>query len=89
LDLGGDQSVIKARLSLTHYALGAICFNQKDHEGANIEFSRAIDFFAGNPEYYINRARSCMTLGLVDVAYSDIQKCLELDPSHEIAANLL
>ncbi len=27
LDIGGDESLIKARLSLTHYALGVICFN--------------------------------------------------------------
>ncbi|CDW77540.1 tetratricopeptide repeat protein 16 [Stylonychia lemnae] len=40
LDLGGEERLIKARLSLTHYALGAQCFNQKDYEGANIEFSR-------------------------------------------------
>ena len=40
LDLGGNETAIKARLSLTHYALGSQCFNQKDYEGANIEFSR-------------------------------------------------
>lgn len=40
LDLGGEERLIKARLSLTHYALGAQCFNLKDYEGANIEFSR-------------------------------------------------
>ena len=28
LDLGGDSSLIKARLSLTHYALGAEQFNK-------------------------------------------------------------
>lgn len=60
LDLGGEPALIKARLSLTHYALGAQCFNQQDYEGANIEFSRAIDFFGDNPEYYVNRARACM-----------------------------
>jgi tetratricopeptide (TPR) repeat protein len=27
LDLGGEPTLIKARLSLTHYALGAQCFN--------------------------------------------------------------
>jgi tetratricopeptide (TPR) repeat protein len=42
LDLGGQNNLVKARLSLTHYALGAACFNQKDYEGANIEFSRVI-----------------------------------------------
>ena len=35
-----DTAMIKARLSLTHYALGSQCFNQKDYEGANIEFTR-------------------------------------------------
>ena len=65
LDLGGNPTLIKARLSLTHYALGAQCFNQQDYEGANIEFTRAIDFFSGNPEYYVNRARACMQIGLV------------------------
>ena len=27
LDLGGEPALIKGRLSLTHYALGAQCFN--------------------------------------------------------------
>jgi len=27
MDLGGDAASIKARLSLTHYALGSQCFN--------------------------------------------------------------
>lgn len=45
LDVGGDENLIKTRLSLTHYALGAVCYNNKDYEGANIEFSFAIDFF--------------------------------------------
>lgn len=69
LDLGGEASLIKARLSLTHYALGAEQFNKKDYEGANIEFSRAIDFFDRNPEYFVNRARCCMHLGLTEVAF--------------------
>lgn len=69
LDLGGVASLIKARLSLTHYALGAEQFNKKDYEGANIEFSRAIDFFDRNPEYFVNRARCCMQLGLTEVAF--------------------
>lgn len=89
LDLGGEASLIKARLSLTHYALGAEQFNKQDYEGANIEFSRAIDFFDRNPEYYINRARCCMQLGLVDVAYSDLRRTLELKPNHEVASSLL
>ena len=58
LDLGGDPSIIRPRLSMTHYAIGATCFNEKDYEGANIEFTRAIDFFGGNAEYYVNRART-------------------------------
>jgi hypothetical protein len=45
LDVGGDENLIKTRLSLTHYALGAVCYNNKDYEGANREFSFAIDFF--------------------------------------------
>lgn len=40
MDLGGSVNTIKARLSLTHYALGSQCFNTQDFEGANIEFSR-------------------------------------------------
>lgn len=89
LDLGGNPTLIKARLSLTHYALGAQCFNQQDYEGANIEFTRAIDFFSGNPEYYVNRSRACMQIGLIDMAFSDLKKTLELDPSHEVAASML
>lgn len=89
LDLGGDPTLIKARLSLTHYALGAQCFNSQDYEGANIEFSRAIDFFGRNPEYYINRARSCLQIGLVDQVYADLKKTLELNPQHEVASSML
>lgn len=63
LDLGGELAHIKPRLSLTHYAIGAVLFNEQDYEGANIEFSRAIDFFGSNPEYFVNRARACMQLG--------------------------
>lgn len=66
LDLGGEQTLIHPRLSLNHYALGAQCFNRQDYEGANIEFSRAIDFFKKNPEYYLNRARCGMELGNFD-----------------------
>ena len=89
LDLGGKENLIKSRLSLTHYALGTQCFNQQDYEGANIEFTRAIDFFAGNAEYYVNRARSCMQLQLMDSAYRDLKKCLELNPTHELASSML
>lgn len=89
LDLGGDPVLIKPRLSMTHYSLGALCFNEKDYEGANIEFTRAIDFFGGSPEYYINRARASMELGLVEHAYNDIKKTLEMDPSHQVAATML
>lgn len=42
MDLGGEPQMIRARLSLTHYALGSQCFNGKDYEGANIEYSRVI-----------------------------------------------
>lgn len=63
LDLGGSKELINPRLSLNHYALGAQCFNRQDYEGANIEFSRAIDFFDKNPEYYLNRAKACIELG--------------------------
>lgn len=89
LDLGGDATLIKARLSLTHYALGAQCFNQQDYEGANIEFSRAIDFFSQNPEYYVNRARACMQIGMLDMAFNDLKKTLDLDPTHDVAASML
>mmetsp|Transcript_4513 Transcript_4513/g.3253 ORF Transcript_4513/g.3253 Transcript_4513/m.3253 type:complete len:148 (-) Transcript_4513:114-557(-) len=72
MDLGGESKMLRARLSLTHYALAAQCFNLKDYEGANIEFSRAIDYFDENAEYFVNRARSCMELGLIESAYSDL-----------------
>lgn len=37
------------------------------------------------PEVFINRARACVELGLVENAYSDIEKTLELQPSHPVA----
>ena len=48
-----------------------------------------INFFAGNPEYYVNRSRACMQIGLIDMAYADLKKTLELDPSHEVAGSML
>jgi len=86
--LGGDSKLIHPRLSLNHYALGALCFNRQDYEGANIEFSRAIDFFDKNPEYYLNRAKACMELGLYDTTYNDLKKCLELNPTCERSSAL-
>lgn len=58
LDLGGDGTKIKVRLALTHYALGVNCFNEKDYEGAKIEFSRSIDYNSSMPDVFINRARA-------------------------------
>ncbi len=89
LDLGGENGLVSARLSLTHYALGAEQFNKQDYEGANIEFSRAIDFFDKNPEYYVNRAQCCLRLGMTDVAYADLRQCLQLKPNHHVASSLL
>jgi tetratricopeptide (TPR) repeat protein len=85
-----DTAMIRARLSLTHYALGSQCFNQKDYEGANIEFTRAIEYLpAGNAEYYVNRARACLEMGSFEAAYADLQKALEIDPCHDMASSLL
>ena len=89
LDLGGDTKLIKPRLSLNHYALGALCFNRLDYEGANIEFSRAIDFFSGNPEYYLNRAKACMELGQFGNAFEDLKVVLELDPTDDRANGMM
>ena len=94
--------MIRARLSLTHYALGSQCFNLKDYEGANIEYTRviivpfypflfhqAIEYFGGNPEYYVNRARSSLEMGSFESGYADLQKALELDPTHDMASSLI
>ena len=83
MDLGGSAKLIHPRLSLNHYALGAQCYNRQDYEGANIEFTRAIEFFGNNPEYYLNRARACMELGHYDTCYQDLKKALELNPNCE------
>ena len=83
MDLGGSAKLIHPRLSLNHYALGAQCYNRQDYEGANIEFTRAIEFFDNNPEYYLNRARACMELGHYDTCYQDLKKSLELNPNCE------
>ena len=44
---------------------------------------------AGNAEYFVNRARSCLELGMFDSAYVDLQKALEIDPCHDMASSLL
>ena len=82
--------MIKARLSLTHYALGSQCFNQRDYEGANIEFSRAIEYYPANAEYYVNRARASLEMPQgFESAYGDLQKALEIDPAHDMASALI
>ncbi len=48
VNTAADTAMIKARLSLTHYALGSQCFNQKDYEGANIEFTRVSSYTLSN-----------------------------------------
>ena len=85
LDLGGDGPKIKIRLALAHYALGVNCFNEKDYEGAKIEFSRSIDYNPTVPEAFLNRAKAWTELGLIDSAYSDIEKTLEIQPNHPTA----
>ena len=52
-------------------------------------YVQAIEFFAENPEYYVNRARACMELAMNEQAYSDLQKCLELDSTHGVANALI
>jgi tetratricopeptide (TPR) repeat protein len=89
LDLGGQDSKINIRLALTHYALGVNCFNEKDYEGAKIEFSRSIDYNDSMPEVFLNRARACTELGLIENSYSDIERTLELQPGHPIANSLI
>ena len=37
---GSDTAMIKARLSLTHYARGSQYLKYKDYDGANIDFIR-------------------------------------------------
>lgn len=37
----------------------------------------------------MNRARSCLEMGALEAAYADLQKALELDPSHGMANSLI
>jgi hypothetical protein len=37
------------------------------------------------PEVFINRARAWVELGLIDSAFSDIERTLELQPNHPMA----
>lgn len=89
LDLGGDKELINTRLGLTHFALGVICFNKKDYEGAKIEFSRSIDYNDRVPETYVNRARSCIELSQMEAAFLDLDRTIEMAPQHEVANSLL
>jgi len=89
LDLGGQGSKINFRLALTHYALGVNWFNEKDYEGAKIEFSRSIDYNGTMPEVFVNRAKAWVELGLVENAYSDVERTLSLQPDHPIANSMI
>ena len=37
----------------------------------------------------MNRARSCVELGLVESAYNDLMKAIEIDPSHDMANSMI
>lgn len=41
------------------------------------------------PEVFVNRARSCFELGLVESAYKDLENALDLNPQHEMANALM
>ena len=89
MDLGGNKETVSSRLALTHYALGVNCFNSKDYEGSKVEFSRSIDYSNKIPDVYVNRARSCIELNENSNAIEDLEKAIQLNPSHQMAQSLL
>jgi tetratricopeptide (TPR) repeat protein len=58
LELGSTQKELKSRMALLHNAIGVNLYNNKDYQGSNIEFSRAIYFHTRVPDFYVNRAKA-------------------------------
>ena len=82
LNIKSDDWEIKTRLSLTHYLIGTIYFNQSQFQETKLEFDKAILYNPKVTEYYIIRGRTHYYLSNYKQAYSDFKRALQLDENN-------
>ena len=79
LKIKPDDWEIKTRLSLTHYLIGTVHFNQSKFFETQLELDKAIMFNPKVSEYYSVRGRTHYFQSNFQRAYADFKKALELN----------
>ena len=74
-----DDWEIKTRLSLTHYLIATVYFNQSQFRETQFELDKAIKFNPKVSEYYSVRGRTHYFQSNFQQAYADFKKSLELN----------
>jgi tetratricopeptide (TPR) repeat protein len=82
LELKPDDWDIKTRLSLTHYLISTVYFNESRFRETQLELDKAIQFNPKVAEYYFIRGRTHYFQSNFQQAYADFKKSLELDNSN-------
>lgn len=82
LQIKPDDWDIKTRLSLTHYLIGTVYFNESRFHETLRELDKAIQFNPKVAEYYFVRGRTHYFQSQFQPAYADFKKALELDGSN-------
>lgn len=89
VDLGALAHLVNPRLAAVHYAIALELYNQLDYSGASIECSRAITYNPIVADYFVARAKAQISMAAPQNAFEDLQKALEIAPTHEEANRLL
>lgn len=79
LKIKPDDWEIKTRLSLTHYLIATVYFNQSQFRETQLELDKAISFNPKVSEYYSVRGRTHYFQSNFQQAYADFKKSLELN----------
>lgn len=79
LKIKPDDWEIKTRLSLTHYLIGTVYFNQSKFRETQLELDKAIMYNPKVSEYYSVRGRTHYFQSNFQHAYADFKKSLELN----------
>lgn len=82
LQIKPDDWEIRTRLSLTHYLIGTIYFNQSQFLETQAELDKAIKFNPKVSEYFALRGRTHYFQSNFSHAYSDFKRALELNSAN-------
>jgi tetratricopeptide (TPR) repeat protein len=82
LEIMPDDWEIKTRLSLTHYLIATVYFNQSQFFETQLELDKAIKYNPKVSEYFFVRGRTHYFQSNFQQAYADFKKALELDGSN-------